>query len=50
MGFYDTMNNNVFGHEWGDLPRIFMRDTFMSENYWGTTSQVIKMLYSQQPL
>ena len=32
------VNNNVFGHKWGDWPIIFMSDTVKSVNYWQMTS------------
>ena len=30
------------GHEWGDLPKIFMSDEVTSENYWQIASRVTR--------
>ena len=32
----------IYGHEWGDLPMIFMSDEVTSENHWQIASGVIK--------
>ena len=37
-----TVNNDFFGHEWGDLPMIFTSDEVTSENHWQITSRVTK--------
>ena len=34
----------IFGHEWGDLPMIFMSDEVTSENHWQITSRVTKKI------
>ena len=39
-----TVNNNFFGHEWGDLPMIFTSDEVTSENHWQITSWVTKKI------
>ena len=35
-----TVNNDFFGHEWGDLLKIFTSDEVKSENRWQITSRV----------
>ena len=35
-----TMNNDFWGHEWGDLPIIFTSDEVTSENHWQIASRV----------
>ena len=37
-----TVNNDFFGHEWGDLPMIFTSDEVTSDNHWQITSRVTK--------
>ena len=37
-----TVNNDFFGHEWGDLPMIFTSDEVASKNHWQITSRVTK--------
>ena len=37
-----TVNNDFFGHEWGDLPMIFTSDEVTSENHWQITPLVTK--------
>ena len=32
----------IFGHEWSDLPMIFMSDEVTSENHWQITSRVTR--------
>ena len=38
------MNNDFFGHEWGDLPMIFTSDEVKSENHWQITSRIFDRL------
>ena len=41
------MNNDFLGHEWGDLPIIFMCDEVTSQKYWQIASRVTqKSLYT----
>ena len=42
-----TVNNDFYGHEWGDLPTIFVSDEVTSENHWQITSRVTKNRYSR---
>ena len=42
------MNNDLLGHEWGDLPLVFTRDEVTSENHRQIASQVTqKSLFSE---
>ena len=36
------MNNDFWGHEWGDLPIIFTSDEVTSGNHWQIASRVTK--------
>ena len=44
LAIWVAINNNFFGHEWGDLPVIFMSEEVTSENHRQYTSQVTKKL------
>ena len=37
------VNNDAFGHKWGDSPIIFTTDAVTSENYWRITPRVTKI-------